>query len=50
MCHGESSDFGSGPKLVVLYFFEFNDIAHRDELREKLKENLDQLDDFEFCK
>ena len=50
MSHGESPDFGSSPKLIAMYFFEFNNINDRDELWEKWKEELDQLEDFEFCK
>ena len=41
MHHGASVDFGLGPKLICVYFFEFSDGRKRDELLKKTLKNLE---------
>ena len=47
MHHGPSEDFGQGPKLVAVYFFEFLDPLKRNALAVQLKKCCHTLK--EFC-
>ena len=48
MSHGNSEDFGLGPKLVCVYFLEFKDSLKRDESMEIFMNALKSYKEFEL--